>query len=61
MSESDALNLADRILTMIQQECEQPSPSNQSDSSSGLDNSTNDDESGHADQDNDIAVSKPWV
>ena len=59
MSESDALNLADRILTMIQQECEQPSPSNQSDSSSGLDNSTNDDESGHADQDNDVTQTTP--
>ena len=54
MSESDVLNLTNRILTMIQQECEQPSPSNQSDSSSGLDNSTNDDESDHADQDNDV-------
>ncbi len=41
MSESDALNLADRILTMIQQECEQPSPRNY-------------DESGHAEQDNDV-------
>ena len=59
MSESDALNLADRILTMIQQECEQPRPRNQSDSSSWLDNSTNDDESGHADQDNDVTQTTP--
>ena len=42
-SESDCLHLADRILTMIQQECEQPRQSNQSALSSALDNPLSDD------------------
>ena len=60
-SESDCLHLADRILTMIQQECEQPRQSNQSapaldnpssadDEAKQTDDSTTSDESGHADE-----------
>ena len=42
-SESDCLHLADRILTMIQQECEQPDQSNPSTPSSAADNPSADD------------------
>ena len=42
-SESDCLHLADRILTMIQQECEQPDQSNPSTPSSAADKPSSDD------------------
>ena len=42
-SESDCLHLADRILTMIQQECEQPDQSTPSTPSSATDNRSADD------------------
>ena len=42
-SESDCLHLADRILTMIQQECEQPDQSTPSTPSSAADNPSADD------------------
>jgi len=42
-SESDCLHLADRILTMIQQECEQPDQSNPSTPSSAAENPSADD------------------
>ena len=42
-SESDCLHLADRILTMIQQECEQPDQSTPSTPSSAADNPSSDD------------------
>ena len=63
-SESDCLHLADRILTMIQQECEQPDQSNPSTPSAATDkpssdeaetdqadNSLDSDDDGHSEQD----------
>ncbi|PPD46931.1 MAG: nitric oxide reductase activation protein [Methylobacter sp.] len=51
-SESDCLQLADRILTMIQQECEQEQQRNQSSPSDGFGHSGQDENSAQSPQDN---------
>ena len=51
MSESDCLHLADRILMMIQQECEQQDLSNQSAPSRTQDNVSDDDDPNHQAED----------